>query len=101
MSRIDEVITYDEPFGLTVPTTCPGCGCHSSPPTDLPSSLCHGPDLAKRFRDNFAKYAANVEPEVLATQTAMKRFFLIFFKFSGEVAGDRFQGLGKRGDSSR
>jgi phosphoenolpyruvate carboxykinase (ATP) len=71
--ELDEVITYDEPhFGLTVPATCPGVPDAILHPqqtwADPQAYVATAQDLAKRFRDNFAKYAANVEPEVLATQ---------------------------------
>ena len=71
--KLDKVPTYQDPyFGLTVPTTCPG----------VPDSILHpqktwadpkayeatARDLAGRFRENFTKYAANVEPEVLAAE---------------------------------
>lgn len=71
--KLDDVPYYHEPFfGLEVPTTCPGI-----PETILyPQKTWADPqayektarDLAGRFRENFAKYAANVEPEVLKAE---------------------------------
>jgi phosphoenolpyruvate carboxykinase (ATP) len=68
---LDDVPTYDEPyFGLTVPTTCPGVPDAILYPqktwADPQAYVATAQDLAKRFRENFTKYAANVEPEVLA-----------------------------------
>jgi phosphoenolpyruvate carboxykinase (ATP) len=71
--KLDEVPYYQEPFfGLSVPTACPG-----APPEILyPQKTWKDPgayepkakELAGRFRENFAKYAANVDPEVLRAE---------------------------------
>ena len=71
--KLDQVPTYQEPFfGLEVPTTCPGV------PDDIlyPQKTWADPqayeqtarDLAGRFRENFTKYAASVEPAVLKAE---------------------------------
>jgi phosphoenolpyruvate carboxykinase (ATP) len=70
---LDAVSTYDEPFfGLTVPTTCPGVPDAILYPqktwADPEAYVTTAQNLAQLFRDNFAKYAANVEPEVLAAE---------------------------------
>jgi phosphoenolpyruvate carboxykinase (ATP) len=69
--ELDEVPTYRDPyFGLTVPTTCPGVPDSILYPqktwADPQAYEATARDLAGRFRENFTKYAANVEPEVLA-----------------------------------
>jgi phosphoenolpyruvate carboxykinase (ATP) len=71
--ELDNVPTYDEPFfGLTVPATCPGVPDAILYPqrtwADPQAYVTTAQDLAGRFRENFAKYAANVEPEVLAAE---------------------------------
>jgi phosphoenolpyruvate carboxykinase (ATP) len=74
MSRgLDGVPTYTDPiFGLAVPTTCPGV-----PETILYPKKTWAEDtgfdraareLAARFRETFAKYAPNVDPEVRAAE---------------------------------
>ena len=71
--KLDEVPTYQDPyFGLTVPTTCPGVPDSILYPqktwADPQAYETTAKDLARRFRENFTKYAANVEPEVLAAE---------------------------------
>jgi phosphoenolpyruvate carboxykinase (ATP) len=71
--HLDEVPTYQEPFfGLTVPTICPGVPDSILYPqktwADPKAYEATARDLAGRFRENFTKYAANVEPEVLAAE---------------------------------
>ncbi len=71
--KLDDVPTYRDPyFGLTVPTTCPGVPDAILYPqktwADPQAYEATARDLAGRFRENFTKYAANVEPEVLAAE---------------------------------
>jgi phosphoenolpyruvate carboxykinase (ATP) len=71
--KLDDVPTYRDPFfGLTVPTTCPGVPDAILYPqktwADPQAYETTAKDLAARFRENFTKYAANVEPEVLAAE---------------------------------
>ena len=71
--KLDGVPTYQDPFfGLTVPTTCPGVPDAILYPqktwADPQAYETTARDLAGRFRENFTKYAANVEPEVLAAE---------------------------------
>ena len=71
--KLDDVPTYQDPyFGLTVPTTCPGVPDAILYPqktwADPQAYETTARDLAGRFRENFTKYAANVEPEVLAAE---------------------------------
>jgi phosphoenolpyruvate carboxykinase (ATP) len=71
--KLDDVPTYQDPyFGLTVPTTCPGVPDSILYPqktwADPKAYETTARDLAGRFRKNFTKYAANVEPEVLAAE---------------------------------
>jgi phosphoenolpyruvate carboxykinase (ATP) len=71
--QLNDVPTYRDPyFGLAVPTTCPGVPDAILYPqktwADPQAYEATARDLAQRFRDNFAKYAANVEPEVLAAE---------------------------------
>jgi phosphoenolpyruvate carboxykinase (ATP) len=71
--KLDDVATYRDPyFGLTVPTTCPGVPDAILYPqktwADPQAYEATARDLAGRFRENFTKYAANVEPEVLAAE---------------------------------
>ena len=71
--KLDDVPTYQDPyFGLTVPTTCPGVPDAILYPqktwADPQAYETIARDLAGRFRKNFTKYAANVEPEVLAAE---------------------------------
>ncbi len=71
--KLDDVPTYQDPyFGLTVPTTCPGVPDAILYPqktwADPQAYEATARDLAGRFRENFTKYAANVEPEVLAAE---------------------------------
>jgi phosphoenolpyruvate carboxykinase (ATP) len=71
--KLEGVPTYDEPFfGLQVPTSCPGV-----PDKILfPKKTWKEPEnydevargLAARFRENFTKYAASVEPGVLQAE---------------------------------
>ncbi|MDP3181224.1 MAG: hypothetical protein Q8M54_00205 [Desulfobaccales bacterium] len=57
---------------LTVPTTCPGVPQKILDPkntwADGNGYDQTARDLAARFRNNFGKYAANVEPEILKAQ---------------------------------
>ena len=71
--KLDSVPTYQDPFfGLTVPTTCPGVPDAILYPqktwADPQAYETTARDLAGRFRENFTKYAANVEAEVLAAE---------------------------------
>ena len=71
--KLDDVATYQDPFfGLTVPTTCPGVPDAILYPqktwADPKAYETSARDLAGRFRENFTKYAANVEPEVLEAE---------------------------------
>jgi len=71
--KLDDVPTYQDPyFGLTVPTSCPGVpDAILYPQKTWADPQAYGTtakDLAGRFRENFTKYAANVEPEVLAAE---------------------------------
>jgi phosphoenolpyruvate carboxykinase (ATP) len=71
--KLDGVTTYQDPFfGLTVPTTCPGVPDAILYPqktwADPKAYETTARDLAGRFRENFIKYAANVEPEVLSAE---------------------------------
>jgi phosphoenolpyruvate carboxykinase (ATP) len=71
--KLDDVPTYQDPFfGLTVPTTCPGVPDAILYPqktwADPKAYDTTARNLAGRFRKNFTKYAANVEPEVLAAE---------------------------------
>lgn len=71
--KLDDVPTYQDAFfGLTVPTTCPGVPDAILYPqktwADPKAYETTARDLASRFRENFTKYAANVEPEVLAAE---------------------------------
>ena len=71
--KLDNVPTYQDPyFGLTVPTTCPGVPDAILYPqktwADPQAYETTARDLAGRFRENFTKYAANVEAEVLAAE---------------------------------
>ena len=71
--KLDSVPTYRDPFfGLTVPTTCPGVPDAILYPqktwADPQAYEATAKDLAARFRENFTKYAANVEAEVLAAE---------------------------------
>jgi phosphoenolpyruvate carboxykinase (ATP) len=71
--KLDQVPYYDEPFfGLSVPTSCP----------DVPEQLLYpqktwadqqayeatAKDLGRLFRENFAKFATSVAPEVLQAE---------------------------------
>ena len=71
--KLDGVPTYQDPyFGLTVPTICPGVPDAILYPqktwADPQAYETTARNLAGRFRENFTKYAANVEPEVLAAE---------------------------------
>ncbi len=71
--KLDNVPTYQDPFfGLTVPTKCPGVPDSILYPqktwADPQAYEVTARDLAGRFRENFTKYATNVEPEVLAAE---------------------------------
>jgi phosphoenolpyruvate carboxykinase (ATP) len=71
--KLEGIPYYDEPFfGLQVPTTCPGVPEAILYPqktwADPQAYESTARDLARRFRENFTKYAANVEPEVLQAE---------------------------------
>jgi len=71
--QLDDVPTYHEPFfGLTVPTKCPGVPDKIMYPQktwkDQQGYEETARDLAGRFRENFTKYAASVEAEVLKAE---------------------------------
>ena len=71
--QLDDVPNHHEPFfGLTVPTKCPGVPDKVMYPQktwkDQQGYEETARDLAGRFRENFTKYAASVEAEVLKAE---------------------------------
>jgi phosphoenolpyruvate carboxykinase (ATP) len=71
--QLDDVPTYQDPyFGLTVPTTCPEVPNAILFPqktwADPQAFEATARELAGRFRENFTRYAAKVELEVLAAE---------------------------------